>query len=90
MWSASSGWILRRNQAPNRLAAVCPITNTATGGKFEVAIPRGVYLTGVIQSYQFRTLDWLARNAASQGKANSALMWEGVGRIEAILGVDRG
>lgn len=70
------------------LAAVCPITNTATGSKFEVPIPRGVKLTGVIQSYQFRTLDWIVRNAAFHAKANTDLMWEVLGRIEAILCID--
>lgn len=70
------------------LAAVCPITNTVTGSKFEVPVPRGVKLTGVILSYQFRTLDWIARNASFHSKANEELMWEVVGRIEAILGID--
>lgn len=70
------------------LAAVCPITNTATGSKFEVTIPRGVKLTGVIQSYQFRTLDWITRNAAFHAKANTDLMWEVIGRIEAILCIE--
>jgi mRNA interferase MazF len=70
------------------LAAVCPITNTGTGSKFEVPIPRGAKLTGVIQSYQFRTLDWIARNAEFHSKANQDLMWEVVGRIEAILCIE--
>ena len=70
------------------LAAVCPITNTATGSSFEVSIPRGVRLTGIIQTYQFRTLDWISRHAAFHSKANAELMWEVLGRIEAILGIE--
>ena len=69
------------------LAAVCSITNTVTGSKFEVPIPRGVKLEGVIQTYQFRTLDWIARDAKFHSQANSDLMWEVIGRIEAILGI---
>jgi mRNA interferase MazF len=70
------------------LVAVCSITNTKTGSKFEVEIPRGVKLTGVVQTYQFRTLDWIARNATYHSKANDDLMWEVVGRIEAILSIE--
>lgn len=70
------------------LAAVCPITNTTTGSKFEVKIPRGVKLIGVVLSAQFRTIDWIARNAKFHSKANEDLMWEVVGRVEAILAID--
>jgi mRNA interferase MazF len=70
------------------LAAVCPITNTGTGSKFEVEVPRGTTLTGVIQTYQFRTLDWIARKASFRARANEDLMWEVLGRIEAILCID--
>lgn len=70
------------------LAAVCPITSTETGSKFEVAVPRGAKLKGVVLSHQFRTVDWISRNAAFHSKANDELMWEVLGRIEAILSVD--
>lgn len=70
------------------LAAVCPVTNTVTGSKFEVPVPRGVKLQGVIQTYQFRTLDWISREARFHSKANDDLMWEVMGRIEAILCLD--
>lgn len=70
------------------LAVVCPITNTNTGGTFEVPIPRGVKVSGVILSHQFRSLDWITRNAKFHSKANQDLMWEVMGRIEAILCID--
>jgi len=70
------------------LVAVCPITSTETGSRFEVPLPRGTKVTGVILAHQFKTLDWLARNAQFHSKANEDLMWEVLGRIEAILGVD--
>jgi mRNA interferase MazF len=69
------------------LAAVCPVTNTRTGSSFEVPIPRGALLTGVVLSSQFRTVDWLARNASFHSRANEQLMWDVLGRIEAILSV---
>jgi mRNA interferase MazF len=71
------------------LAAVCPITNTAKGSKFAVPVPKGALLQGVILSYQFRTVDWIARRATFHSRANEDLMWEVLGRTEAILALDR-
>lgn len=70
------------------LAIVCPITNTNTGSRFEVPLPKGTKLTGVVLSHQFRAVDWVARNATYHSRANEDLMWEILGRIEAILGID--
>ena len=67
------------------LAAVCPLTSTMTGSRFEVPVPRGTKLTGVVLSHQFRTVDWISRNAKFHSKANDQLMDEVLGRIEAIL-----
>jgi mRNA interferase MazF len=44
------------------LAIVCAITNQAKGYPFEVALPEGLRVTGVILSDQVRTIDWQARN----------------------------
>jgi len=71
------------------LAMACPLTNTITGSKFEVAVPRGTRLQGVILSYQMRTVDWIARNAQFHSKANEDLMWEVLGRVSAILGLEQ-
>jgi mRNA interferase MazF len=68
-----------------RLAAVCPLTNTVTGSRFEVPVPKSTKLTGVILSHQFRTIDWIARKARFHSKADDKLLWEVLGRIEAIL-----
>ena len=71
------------------LAAVCPITNTRTQSRFEVPIPGGAKVTGVILSHQFRTVDWIARNAQFRSRASNDLLWEVLGRIEAILSIRR-
>ncbi len=44
------------------LAVVCAITNQKKGYPFEVDIPEGLKVTGVILSDQIRTIDWVARN----------------------------
>jgi mRNA interferase MazF len=45
------------------LAILCPITNQAKGYPFEVAIPPGLRVTGVILSDQVKSLDWKVRQA---------------------------
>jgi mRNA interferase MazF len=67
------------------LMVVCPLTSTQTGSKFEVPLPKGTKLSGVVLSHQFRTVDWIARDAKFHSKANNELMGDVLGRIEAIL-----
>jgi mRNA interferase MazF len=71
------------------LAVVCPITNARTQSRFEVAIPGGAKVTGVVLSHQFRTVDWIARNMQFRSKASRELTLEILGRIEAILAIER-
>ena len=40
------------------LALFCPITNQVKGFPFEVPVPAGMTVTGVILSDQVKTLDW--------------------------------
>lgn len=45
------------------LALLCPVTNQIKGYPFEVPIPDGLPVSGVILSDQVKSLDWRARNA---------------------------
>ncbi len=45
------------------LALVCPITSQIKKLPFEVAVPTGLKVSGVILSDQLKSLDWKARNA---------------------------
>jgi mRNA interferase MazF len=45
------------------LALFCPITSRAKGYPFEVAIPAGLPVGGVVLSDQVKSLDWRARPA---------------------------
>ena len=45
------------------LAILCPITSQVKGYPFEVQIPKGLPLEGVILSDQIKSLDWKARKA---------------------------
>ena len=46
------------------LALLCPVTGQVKGYPFEVAIPDGLGVTGVILADQVKSLDWRRRNAA--------------------------
>lgn len=45
------------------LALLCPITSRVKGYPFEVAIPEGFPVQGVILSDQLKSLDWRSRRA---------------------------
>lgn len=45
------------------LALLCPVTSQVKGYPFEVPIPDGLPVSGVILSDQVKSLDWRARNA---------------------------
>jgi len=75
---------LAYNIATGRMFA-CPITNQVKGSAFEVRVPAGARLTGVILADQLRNLDWLARNAEFVSHADNGTVLEVLARIEAIL-----
>jgi len=47
---------------PSHLAIVCPTANQKRGYPFDVEIPEGLKVTGVILVNQLRTVDWTTRN----------------------------
>lgn len=52
-----------------KFALVCPITNQKKGYPFEVELPQGLNVNGIILTDQVRTLDWRARNLRVVGQA---------------------
>lgn len=45
------------------LAIMCPITSKVKGYPFEVVLPEGLPISGVVLSDQVKSLDWRIRNA---------------------------
>ena len=45
------------------LALLCPVTSRVKGYPFEVALPDGLGVTGVVLADQVRSLDWRRRRA---------------------------
>jgi len=66
---------------------VCPVTNQVKGGAFEVPVPKGSKVTGVILSDQLKSFDWITRNATFHSKADQKTIDEVTGRILAILNI---
>jgi mRNA interferase MazF len=67
------------------LVIVCPITNQMKGGPFEVPVPPGLGITGVVLSDHSKTADWMVRNAEFHSKAPKALVDSVIAKIVAIL-----
>jgi mRNA interferase MazF len=63
------------------------VTNQVKGSLFEVVVPAGARVTGVILGDQMRNLDWPARNAEFYCIAEPATVLDVLARIEAILGI---
>ncbi len=68
------------------LALFCPITSRVKGYPFEVALPAGSSVTGVVLADQVKSLDWRARQADFACRAPPAVIDEVVDKIEALLG----
>ena len=63
------------------LALVCPVTSSVKGYPFEVALPRGLKLEGVVLADQVKSLDWRARRARHADRVPPQVMQEVTGRI---------
>ena len=48
-------------------ALLCPITNQVKGYPFEVKLPSGLGVTGVVLADQVKSVDWRARKATLLG-----------------------
>ena len=68
------------------LALACPITNQAKGYPFEVLLPAGLTVTGVVLSDHVRSIDWHARRAERAGKADEDILAEVAGKLAALIG----
>jgi mRNA interferase MazF len=67
------------------LALFCPITNQAKGYPFEVPIPAGSPVTGVVGADQVKSLDWRVRKAALIGMVPEELITQVLQRLHTLL-----
>ncbi len=67
---------------------ILPITSTVRGFMFEVILPVGLPVTGVILPDQIRTIDWRARFSEPLGFAPAEVLEEARAKVAALLGMD--
>jgi len=74
------------NEASGR-ALLVPITSRVRGWPFEVALPSGSAVEGVIIVDQVRIVDWRARHAKIAGAAPTAALDETRAKLAALAGL---
>lgn len=68
------------------LALLCPVTSHAKGYPFEVEIPAGLPVRGVILADQVKSLDWQARRAELWCRLSSTTCGQVLQKLETLLG----
>ncbi|MFV1457746.1 type II toxin-antitoxin system PemK/MazF family toxin [Bacillus mycoides] len=66
-------------------ATFCPITNTIRGWGYEVILPEGLNVGGVILTDQQKNLDWKARNVFKKDNAPEEIVEECLAKIRTFL-----
>ena len=76
----------RAYNARSGLALVCPITNQTKGYPFEVEVPTGLGVTGVILADHLKSIDWKARRAEQLGHCTSEALEQVRAKLAPLLG----
>ena len=71
---------------PVGLALFCPITSHAKGYPFEVPLPDGLPVSGVVLADHIKCLDWRSRRAEYAAQAPETVVDEVVRRLGLLLG----
>jgi mRNA interferase MazF len=72
---------------PTGLAIVVPITNQPKGYPFEVSLPLGLKVSGVVLSDAIKNVDWRARNASFIDMAPRVVLAAVRDRLGLLLGL---
>lgn len=67
------------------LFVACPITNRGKGYPFEVAIPTGGAVTGVVLADQVRSLSWVERRTELIATASDEVLDEVRAKLTALV-----
>lgn len=67
------------------LALVCPITNQQKGYPFEVPIPDGLPVSGVVLADHVRSVDYSVRRMRRAGTASSNVIADVVAKLRAMV-----
>ena len=69
------------------LALVCPVTTKSKGYPFDVNLPEGLPVWGVIQSDQLRSLDWKERTASFIARVSEDTLQSVLDKLRPLLGL---
>ena len=69
------------------LAILCPITNQEKGYPFEVKIPDGLGVTGVILADQVKSMDWRVRQAEYIAQLPARIQQQVLAKLTVLLEV---
>ena len=67
------------------LALLCPITSRIKGYPFEVLLPAGLAVSGVVLADQVRSLDWRARKARLVDRAPTSVVRDVLALLEPLV-----
>jgi mRNA interferase MazF len=67
------------------LALFCPITSQVKGYPFEIPLPAGSPVSGVVGADQVKSLDWRARKAARIGAVTEEVIAQVLHRLRTLL-----
>ncbi len=67
------------------LALFCPITSQSKGYPFEVPLPQGYAVSGVVLADQVKSLDWRARQTQIIGRIPATAVEEVLGKLSVLL-----
>lgn len=68
------------------LALFCPITSQVKGYPFEVPLPDGLPIAGVVGADQVKSLDWRARKTTRIAAVPEEVVVQVVRRLQTLLG----
>jgi mRNA interferase MazF len=71
----------------SELAVVCPITSRVKGRMFEVPVPPGSQIDGVVLADHVKSLDWKLRRAQFAGRLDDPTLEEIRERLRPLLGL---
>jgi mRNA interferase MazF len=77
----------RSYNAKTSLCLVCPITLQAKGYPFEVQLPLGLPVEGIVLSDHLKNADWSERRAELIGKAPAEVLQQVRAKLKPLLGM---
>jgi mRNA interferase MazF len=69
------------------LAVVCPVSSRVKGYPFEVLLPEGLAISGVVLSDHLKSLDWKQRKAEFVARVPAEVISEVLARVAPLLGL---